>query len=296
MEEIAHTRILRIFRLIRRLKNKPYPTLSQLASLLECSEKTVRRYLSLIEEIGFCWDQRPENNTYFLLEDAETPFVDKTAFTAEEAQFLSAILANATLTADVSKQIAYKLYANSELSQLPATLINLHQAQIAITLRTAMQQMRQTKLYQYYSANSNTFSDRIVEPLNLHTQYFEAYEPQSRKVKKFKFERVGKIIILNKIRTYKGEGLQEDLFKMSGDTPIPVKLHLQTAAYYLLIEEFPAAKPYLTAHPDYYTFEGIIYDYRGIGRFILGLPGLIEIVEPVGLREYVAGRIAQFKL
>jgi len=297
MEEIAQQRILRVFKLLRLLKQKPYRTIPQLAQILEVDAKTIKRYIDLLEEIGYCIDTKRDTKGCFLFEDMESPIPEQpTVFNEDETAMLKQFIEMSSLEPDLKKQLAYKMYVNSTLSEIPQNLINLHQAKIAAVIRDAIEAEKQIKLLSYYSANSNTTSDRIVEPLTLTTQYFEAYEPQSKKVKKFKFERVEKIKILDKKRTYKGEGLQEDIFKMSGTTQIAVKLKLQAQAYFLLIEEFPAAKPFTSFHAGEYFFEGFVLDFRGIGRFILGLPGRVEVIEPVGLREYVLEKVKLFQL
>lgn len=295
MEDIAQQRILRVFKLLRLLKQKPYKSLSHLAQILEVDERTIKRYIELLEEIGYCIDKTVNTKVYFLFEDTTSPIPEHpTVFNEEETSLLKHFIEMSSIAPDVKKQLAYKMYVNSTLPSIPDSLINFHQAQVAAIIRDAIDLKKQIKLMGYYSANSNTTSDRIVEPLNLSNQYFEAYEPKSQQVKKFKFERVEKIKLLEKKRTYQGEGLQEDIFKMSGESQIPVKLRLKAQAYYLLIEEFPAAKTFTTPNASDYLFEGFVLDFRGIGRFILGLPGLIEIIEPVGLREYIAERIKYF--
>jgi predicted DNA-binding transcriptional regulator YafY len=36
-----------------------------------------------------------------------------------------------------------------------------------------------------------------------------------------------------------------------------------------------------------------VQDWKGVGRFIMGLPGEVEVVEPEELREYLRERVKQ---
>lgn len=288
MEDIAQQKILRVFKLLRLLGTKPYQTLPQLARALEVDERTVKRYIELLEDLGYLIDQKSGSKVYFLFEGEESPIPDQpTLFDADETTLLRYAIENSELPPDAKKQLAYKMFVNSGLTELPQSLIHHHQAQIAAAVREAAERQCQLRLIAYFSANSNSYSDRLVEPLEMESQYFTAYEPQSGQVKKFKFERVGKAKVLNKKRSYQGEGLQKDLFHMSGTQATPFSLSLHPQAYHLLKEEFPAAQAHCTPQGDRYLFTHHYYDPRGIGRFILGLPGRIQILEPETLRTYV---------
>jgi GH15 family glucan-1,4-alpha-glucosidase len=79
-----------------------------------------------------------------------------------------------------------------------------------------------------------------------------------------------------------------DIFRMTGDTPIPVKLQLTLLAKNVLVEEYPEAQKDLipTTDDDRWILETEVYQMEGVGRFYMGLAGEIEIIEAKGLREY----------
>jgi hypothetical protein len=58
-------------------------------------------------------------------------------------------------------------------------------------------------------------------------------------------------------------------------------------AYNLLIEEFPLSEKYLKQNDSNYIFEGWVCNYSGVGRFILGLPGEIEVISPKELVKFL---------
>ena len=89
-----------------------------------------------------------------------------------------------------------------------------------------------------------------------------------------------------------------DMFGMTGPVWLPVALRLTARAYRLLVEEHAAARSYVLPDPvpasDLgYRFRGEVRSYLGIGRFVLGLPTEIEVVEPTTFRAFLrekAGR------
>ena len=86
-----------------------------------------------------------------------------------------------------------------------------------------------------------------------------------------------------------------DIFHMTGDIPVNVKLELTLRAKNILTEEYPEAEKYLipTESDDRWILETAVYQMYGIGRFYLGLAGDIHIIEAPGLLEYVREYIAK---
>lgn len=58
------------------------------------------------------------------------------------------------------------------------------------------------------------------------------------------------------------------------------------------MEQYPAARPFAgrTQLPPYAFRLGVeVRDFRGIGRFILGLHQNIAVIQPQGLKDYLNG-------
>ena len=53
---IAQQKLLRVFKLIRLLKQRPGRTIFQLAQLLDINKRSVYRYLELLEAVGYLYD------------------------------------------------------------------------------------------------------------------------------------------------------------------------------------------------------------------------------------------------
>lgn len=156
---------------------------------------------------------------------------------------------------------------------------------------------RQVQLVKYHSNNSATVEDRVVEPISLTEDYaiLNAYEIASQKQKTFKLTRMEDVVLLASASTPRSESEELDFFGFSGPKPLPIVIRLSFLAHRLLHEEYPAARAYLALkHPGTqfpWEFRYLVRDFRGLSRFILGLPGEVQVVESEELREFLRGRV-----
>lgn len=290
---IAQQKLLRVFRLIRLLK-QPH-TVTQLAKVLETNTRTVYRYLELLGEIGYIIDSKPDTNHYFLFEAEPTT---RPTLTSEETVELTKLLATLPATHALATSIRRKLYLSSELVPLADELHDRHLGRVIDRVTQAIRQQQQIRLLGYQSTNSNSVTDRQVEPLVFTDDYslLWAYDPADGERKSFKTSRIEDVEVLPLPCTQAVAEPPLDAFDWSGPEPMVVVMHLSLRAYRLLYEERPQARAFLTPQPDNafpYVFRGEVYSYVGIGQFILGLPGEIKVQEPEGLRSYLEKRVRE---
>jgi hypothetical protein len=160
------------------------------------------------------------------------------------------------------------------------------------TLMGAVEGKRKVILHGYSSSHSGEIRDRIVEPFafghNHKTVWCYDLEKKTNKV--FKVDRISNVEILQEnweYETHHRKG-NMDIFRMTGETPIPVKLELTLLARNILIEEYPEAERHLipTNNDDRWLLETDVYSLTGIGRFYIGLAGEISIISAPGLLKY----------
>lgn len=73
---IEQAKLLRVFTLIRLLKNRLGRTLNALAQQLDCSTRTIRRYLDLLAEIGYLVEEDTQGRRFiFEPEPNERPYL-----------------------------------------------------------------------------------------------------------------------------------------------------------------------------------------------------------------------------
>lgn len=293
----AQQNLTRTLKLVRLLKQRPGKTLNQLAQILECSPRHARRFMDALTEAGFiidCEGKRPPR--FFLYEDERRQLAD---FTEEEAQLLRQALAALPDTLPLLAPLRQKIYQHSTLFPLADTLVDQHQSLVVAQLAEAVRQRQQVRLLRYYSANSNTIDDRLVEPYGFSENYTQltAYEPVSDTVKTFKTQRIEDVTLLDTPQSKPPSEVLTDPFDWPG-IPVRVSLRLTLMAHRLLVEERPLTQPDIRHNPADeafpYIYTGEVRSWIGIGRFVLGLPGQVIIEEPDEFRDYVRGRVSEF--
>ena len=182
-----------------------------------------------------------------------------------------------------------QLYDNSilQLHQAdPVFAENLHQLYRAVRYR------RVAVLKDYRSLRSDSVSDRLVEPFQFlgQNEDVRCYEHSSGQCKTFKVERIGRVVMLDDVCWSHEDDhrtLHTDLFHFSDEQTQPLTLRLNALAKQLLLEEYPAAAAQLSADGDHWLLRTQVCSWKGVGRFVLGLPGAIEVVDCPEFLDYL---------
>ena len=294
---IEQAKLLRVFTLIRLLKNRPGRTLSELAQHLDCSPRTIRRYLELLEEIGYLVDEGNQKRR-FIFEPTpdERPY-----FSPEETALLHQSLAVVSDQSPLHQSLRRKLFLTSELVPLADELLEINQARVVQELVEALRRGCRVRLLRYQSVHSNSIRDREVEPLSLTDNYAQlhAVDVASGQPRTYKIRRIEAVELLATAVSYAAVQEPLDVFGLAGPAWQLVELRMSARAYRLLLEEYPAARSFVLpgAVPDElsYQFRGEVRSYLGIGRFVLGLPSEVEVVAPAAFRVFLQEKAARAK-
>ena len=283
-------KLYRVFRLIQCLSQRPYRTASRLAQLIETTPRTVYKYFHLLESVGYQID-KDEKNRYFLLVDHS---IDHQLIDTEEAGFLQDLLWQAPAGHPLRERILHKLNRQYALKPLVQSLGKFQVYEHVSVLGQAIELKRRVRLHNYLSGE-NELSDRYCEPVEFMESYayLWAYDLDRADYRQFKLDRIGRVELLDEPVTTDHDSRALDLFGWTGPHWLPVTLRLSNRAYQLLLEEYPLARPFLRSSKGQVVFEGMVRDWRGIGRYILGLPGEIEVVDPPELLDYLRERVGQ---
>jgi predicted DNA-binding transcriptional regulator YafY len=297
---IPQAKILRVFQLIGLLKSGGR-TVEQLAQQLDTTSRTIYRYFKLLEEIGFMIDQDFHGRYFVHREEGENP---EDRFTLEEISILRQLIQSGASGHPLRGTLLKKLALHSEAKELPEQFLKLRVAKMFRTLSEAVENKRQVVLKNYHSANSQEITDRLVEPFQFGEgfQSVLALDTKDKQCKYFKLERIGEVVVLDK--PYKFEKMHvktnTDIFGITGRKETWVTLRLSLRAYVLLREEFPLAQPYLekeeTEETKTYLFNGPVLNFKGVGRFVMGLADEVTILSPDEFKHYVREKIKSQKL
>ncbi len=257
---------------------------SEIAERFELSERTIFRYLNQLEDSGFVLERK--NGRYRLAQnDRQTKdLIRLVHFSDEEAYIFFRAISSVEEYEHSAGDLIKKLHALYDFRALRRMKgqDNLEKIQL---LKNATEQQKQTILNQYHSSSSGKITDRKVEPFAFMPDYKAvwALDIQDKKVKQFKISRIQSLELTD--QSWQFVSLHQlpftDAFRMSANQPAAVvEAVLTLKAYNLLKEDFPLSEKFIEkAHPKYHL-KIPIADFHGIGRFVLGLPGEIEVHKP----------------
>ena len=292
-----HRKISRVLQMIARLRQPLGWTKEDLALTFDVSVRTIERYIILLREVGFRVTQKgprfridqPDKNSF--------QHEDLIVFTLEEAKIIKDALLNQKLKGPLRNVLLDKLFAMTDLDQLADTFSTLHQANVISTINQAITEKKQVILRAYDAADHNA-RGILVEPIRFNTyyRYLRAFDLKTKQNKLYKTERIADAEITRDSWAFEGKHEKPgiDAFGISGSTPIEVRLRLSKRAKHLLVEEFPDTAPFVTRTASYWHFNGIVFGFEGVGRFVLGLPGEIEITSPSEFKGYIEQKIKHY--
>lgn len=280
----------RLLRLLMLLAGNRRYSVKEIRNILGSSERTAYRYLETFELAGFVFDKNL--STYRLRKDSNTRSLQNLMhFSEEEVLILYETLSLIEGTSPVKEQLLRKLnvlYDYKALEQLQQS-DDLNKIQI---LSEAIRNKKQVMLINYRSSNSDKITDRKVEPFDYLPDYRSVwcYEYESKSCKQFKIARVQEIELIN--RDWENEVYHKipftDAFRISALESIGnVETRLSLKAYNLLLEEFPLTREFITEEDGSYLLKIPVAGYQGIGRFVMGLPGEIEVLGSKGFKEFL---------
>lgn len=284
---IPQAKLLRLFQIITVLKSGHW-TIKQLAERFDTSERTIYRYINLLEEVDFLLEKDFENR-FFIITTDDDP--SQSQFSIEETKLIKKLIQSGAHDNPLKSILLKKLSLNSEIDSMPRLFLKVRLGQFVEQLAEAIRNKNQVVLKNYHSANSNEIRDRLVEPVHFGDNYQSiiALDTQDKICKQFKLDRIGEIIEMKTKYHYEElhQKNQTDIFGFIGDSNTWITLHLSLRAYLLLREEYPLSIPFTERTEDGYNFHGPVFNLDGIGRFVLGLMDEIQIKGPELFKKFV---------
>ncbi len=286
-------KILRVFKLISVLKKRPQ-SVAYLSNTFEVSSRTVYRYLTLLENLGFIIDKDFDDNYFIANYEAHKEGLD---FTQEEAQLVSDLVETGANKHPLKDTIIKKLFTHSDIKSISNEIITARAGLLIRKLRMALDNDHQVILEKYHSANSGNITDRRVEVVSFSDDYesLYAFEVATQTMKTFKISRISSVHELEKPIQYKSQhtSFEVDIFGMAGTPDLPIELELSFQAYLLLIKEFPLAINYLSLVDEdkkMYVLRCKVSQFAGVGRFVLGLIDQITVLKSEAFKTFLTSK------
>ena len=221
-------------------------------------------------------------------------------FSPEEAYILKEAIESIDENNVLKQNLKKKLYTVYNYNILAETIVNGKNGRNVERLVESIESRRPVILRNYSSAHGNDIRDRCVEAFAFTTNYVQVwcYCPEENCNKLFKVSRIGSVDIQPGYwkHTRKHKTGKIDIFRMNSSETFHITLKLGLRAMNLLVEEFPLAAPQLRKLPgNQWLLDTDVCSPEGVGRFVMGLPEDIEIINSPELKEYIVNILVKMK-
>lgn len=280
-------RVYRLFQLINFLKARPPKSLRSIELFLNTSVRTVYRYIDLLKDLGFVVE-KDANNKIFIV---AAPELDLIPFTVQEADYIKKLVLSAGKDNQLAQSVLQKVQQSSEIELGAESLFKAHLAKIVEQISLAIVDGKQLLIKGYSSANSQSISDRIVEPTCFTENYdsISAYEIKTGLNKYFNIERMASVEVLETSMLHEEhhEFYKPDIFGFQGKSMNKeIELQMSMRASLLLKEEYPMSAAFIKPIPDTgkYHFKANVQSFKGPKRFVMGF---LDEVQVLGSKEFI---------
>lgn len=280
------------------IQNDRY-TIDDICEKLSMSRRSFYRNLHALRNVGIL--VKKHRNLFSI--DQSTPFIKKLirgiSFSEEEVLALSQVLNSVLDNSVMVRLLREKLNRLYNPHLLAAHSVSDQLAENIGALYQCMREHRLAFIQNYSSPSSGKISDRWVEPYSFlnDNRDVRCFEPASQENKTFKIERMGKVTPLDLLWEHEEQHVAcfSDIFHFSGEQHTNVTLILGQLSANVLLEEFPIAAGMMELLPDgRHKLVTQVCDFRGVGRFVLGLYDDVEVVSPIELKNYIRQRLETF--
>jgi proteasome accessory factor C len=285
-------RIFRLFQLINYLKARPPKSIRSIETFLDTSKRTVYRYLDLLNDLGFNIE-KDSNNKLFIATSSDNDLIP---FTPQEADYLKKLILSSGKKNPLAQSVLQKVQQSSEIQLGTESLFKVNLAKIVEQITIAIVERKQLLIKGYNSANSQSVSDRLVEPTCFTDNYnaISAFEVETKTNKYFNIERITSAEVLETPMMYeeKHEFYKPDIFGFQGKSmDKEIELEMSMRAYLLLKEEYPMSAPYIKQLPDIgkYYFKAQVQCYKAPGRFVMGFLDEIQVLGSEDFKSHIKG-------
>ena len=286
-------KVERMLRLMQFLSGNVNYTLDEICERLDLSRRTMFRYLDTFKSAGFSV-QRIGEGRYRLatMRRSDVDLSKIVYFTEEEAYVVNRLIDALDNTNAMKQGLRRKLAAVYDSTDIDNYIDKKENSVHIGALADAIREGKKVVLKEYSSSHTNATKDYTVEPFKFNTNYIDiwAFDTTDGLNKRFKIARIGGVEILDEPWEHAEQHQEEpmDSFRIHGSAPVHVKLRMHLIAKNLLLEEYPLAEKEVYQGPDgTWYYEGDVRGMDGVGRFVLGLPAYVDVLEGDPLKDYL---------
>jgi len=287
-------------KLIRRLSSGTRHHRQTLIDDFEMTERTFDRYISELRNLGFEIPRAKDGMYWIDRSLSRTELANLVYISDEELTILAHAIEAIDESNALKSDLRRKLSALLDPTLITKSILHPERAHMVKLLGIAIEKKQQVLISKYHSGHSKIIRDRKVEPISISAnfQMLCAYDLEDRMPKNYKISRMESIRILDTTFRFQQQHreLKSDPFRISGETERQISFSMTLTACNLLKEEYPLAAEYISqTNDERYLYTGPVYGDKGVGRFILSLPGEIEVLEDNELKGYLQKSIKRYR-
>lgn len=286
-----------LLRLMMILLEQPFRyTKKELAQKIGVDIQTIKTHTTALGNVGFEVIYDKKYRYGFKEDKAYDQLKNLLHFTETEQDFLNAAIEQFDKHGKTANRIRKKLNSLYDYHKLGLEVLRQPHLQKINILEKAKNEQHRIYLIDYFSSNSNSIKDRLVEPLQVSPMddMLYAYDVEKEKVSHFRLSRISKIKITDEPFVYSKPFHigKTDPFYIVNDKQIMVHLKFGVAAYNELVARFPLTKNYIKSH----AFEDNQFDFQckvnagflGVSNFIFNVfHDKVEVLDPPELVEHL---------
>ncbi len=307
-----------MMRLIVLLSGNRIYTVDELAAELKTSQRTIYRYIDTFKEAGFVVE-KVDDYKYLLVSigPGVKDLHNIVYFSPEEAYIVNRLIDSLDPSNSLKRELKRKLSAIYDKTSIADFTDRPSSAKKVQTLVEAIREKKVVRLKAYSSSYSGNTRDHIVEPFEMTSNYAGvwAFDLADGKNKRFIVLRMGDVekTIDPWAHGFEHHSQPMDAFRFHGDTEYHIILRMNNLAKNLMVEEFPLTEKdiyeqdgilaeqimvldetmELPPHDmeeeeeQFWIYDGTVRGLDGIGRFVMGLEGNVEVMEGDALIDYL---------
>ncbi|MCR9066318.1 MAG: WYL domain-containing protein [Cytophagales bacterium] len=294
----------RILEILRTLIESPgFYTKKKLAEIYGVSPDTISRDFEDIRNAGFFIGTDQKHRYYLSPEKTTEQLKELLLISENEIDLIKKSLANSVSLKDQNR-IINKLETLTSLPRIGNIIFTKPFLAKTAILFKAKKDKQQVILHNYKSTNSNSLSDRFIEPFHVSPEedILHAFDLDRNEIRHFRISRIERVTQLNKDWEHEGKHniIATDIFKISNKDQVKVHIRIKTGGYNELIERYPLSKASLTPSPDTedeYDLECMVNrNFYGLQNFLLGYHEyVVEIIENQEIRDHMNKKLINIK-
>jgi predicted DNA-binding transcriptional regulator YafY len=278
-----NTPLIRILKLLFYL-NYPFGrSLNDCLQTLDIKKATFYEYLTKLRSLGFFIDSTI-GKYQLISEKSENDWFTKLFHISEEdAYLIGKAIDKLEIDMPRAQHLKQRLLKVFDTGMYADKITRDNENLVSNKLIAAIKSEKQVLLRNYHSGNSQTVTDRLVEPFEISDSFnlVWCYDVEKQMNKQFKISRINAIDVSPIAFEHKNKhcSMPTDVFRNTGILDKSIEIQLNVRAYNLLIEEYPMAEQFITElEGNSYLLQCKVAKWEGPCRFVLGLWDDIKLV------------------